>query len=82
MKRQTIDQAIRESVAEALPGLGDPDFDARLTSDLGLDSVQVMNMIMEIEDRLDISIPVNVLAEVHTLGQLGDQLEALKGGPS
>lgn len=77
MQRRTIDQAIRESLAEAIPELNEPSDDAELTSDLGLDSVQVMNLVMEIEDRLDISIPVNVLAEVRTLKQLGDQLEKL-----
>lgn len=79
MKRETIDQAIREAVAESLPELDQPDLDGELTSDLGLDSVQVMNMVMEIEDRLDVSIPVNVLGEVRTLRQLGDQLMMLTG---
>lgn len=72
-----IETAIREALATSLPELKDIDGDAGLTSDLGLDSVQIMNLVMEIEDRLDISIPVNVLSEVRTLNQLATQLEQI-----
>ncbi|MGK7295722.1 MAG: acyl carrier protein [Candidatus Wenzhouxiangella sp. M2_3B_020] len=77
--RQKVEQAIREAVDSALPELGRVDFDAALTSDVGLDSVQVMDLVMEIEDRLDVSIPVEVLAEVRTLNQLAARLEELEG---
>lgn len=76
--RTAIETAIRDALAESLPELKDIDGDAGLTNDLGLDSVQIMNLVMEIEDRLDVSIPVNVLAEVRTLNQLADQLEQLQ----
>jgi acyl carrier protein len=75
--RERVDAAIRESVAQALPELGDIDFDAELTSDIGLDSVQVMDLVMEIEDRLEVSVPVEVLAEVRTLDQLSQRLVAM-----
>jgi acyl carrier protein len=77
--RQKVEQAIREAVESALPDLGRVDFDAALTSDVGLDSVQVMDLVMEIEDRLDVSIPVEVLAEVTTLNQLAARLEEMEG---
>lgn len=77
--RQKVEQAIREAVDSALPELGRVDFDAALTSDVGLDSVQVMDLVMEIEDRLDVSIPVEVLAEVRTLNQLAARLEEMEG---
>lgn len=73
-----VETAIREALAESLPELKDIDGDAGLTSDLGLDSVQIMNLVMEIEDRLDISIPVNVLSDVRTLNQLADQLKKMQ----
>jgi acyl carrier protein len=41
-----------------------------IVNDLGLDSVAVMDFVMEIEDRLDISIPLDRVAEVETLGDL------------
>ena len=77
--RQKVDQAIREAVESALPELGHVDFDATLTGDVGLDSVQVMDLVMEIEDRLDVSIPVEVLAEVRTLNELAARLDAMTG---
>lgn len=72
-----VDQAIRNAVETALPQIDGIDFDAALTSDVGLDSVQVMDLVMEIEDELDISVPVEVLAEVQTLNQLADRLRSM-----
>ncbi len=48
-----------------------------LVSDLGLDSVQVLEMCTDLEDDLDVSIPVNRLGEVRTAGQLADLLQQL-----
>lgn len=73
----TIRRAIEAAVAASLPELGQVDFDAVLTSDVGLDSVQVMDLVMEIEDGLDISIPVEVLAEARTLNELAVRIEPL-----
>ncbi|WP_370456302.1 acyl carrier protein [Salinisphaera sp. Q1T1-3] len=42
----------------------------RLVDDMGLDSVQVMEVMMELEDRLDTSIPLNFLPDVETMDQL------------
>lgn len=41
-----------------------------LVEDLGVDSVQAMEFLMELEDRLDASIPMNILPEVHTVDDL------------
>lgn len=41
-----------------------------LTSDLTLDSFQVMEFLMEVEDELDVSIDMNQLADVHTVSDL------------
>lgn len=75
----SIERAIRDALATALPDLDNPDWDAALTNDVGLDSVQIMNLVMEIEDNLDLSVPVDVLAEVTTLNELGQRLHRLRG---
>jgi acyl carrier protein len=54
--------------------------DTNIVDGLGLDSVAVMDFVMEIEDRLDISVPLDRIAEVETLGDLVDTVRALKGG--
>jgi acyl carrier protein len=41
-----------------------------LTSDLTLDSFQVMEFLMEVEDELDIAVDVNSLSNVHTVSDL------------
>jgi acyl carrier protein len=41
-----------------------------IANDLGLDSVAVMDFVMEIEDRLNVSVPLDRIAEVQTLGDL------------
>jgi len=70
-------QAISLAFKRALPDHTLPDWDAGLTGDIGLDSVQIMNLVMEIEDELDVSVPVESLADVQTLNQLADQVSQL-----
>ncbi len=48
-----------------------------LVADLGLDSVEVMEMLEQIEDRFDISIPLNIIPEVRTVQDLNVQLQKL-----
>ena len=50
-----------------------------LTSELALDSMAVMNMVMAAEDAFDIALPVNMLAEVKTVGDLATQIEKRLG---
>ncbi|MDE1147192.1 MAG: acyl carrier protein [Azospirillaceae bacterium] len=53
--------------------------DTNITEGLGLDSVAVMDFVMEIEDALDISIPLDRIAEVKTIGDLITTAHDLKG---
>lgn len=41
-----------------------------LTADLNVDSVVIMDFVMEIEDKYDIDIPLNMMADIRTLGEL------------
>ncbi len=45
-----------------------------LVNDLGLESIKVMNLLMMLEDKLDISIPINILLNVRTPEQLLDAI--------
>lgn len=49
-----------------------------LASDLDLDSMKIMEVLLELEDRLDISIPQNILPDVRTLADLARELGKLR----
>ncbi len=51
-----------------------------LVSELGLDSLQVMQVLLKIEDQFDISIPLNNLPNIHTVKDLGQEIEMLLKG--
>jgi len=48
-----------------------------LANEVGLDSVKVMDLITQTEDHFDISIPLNILPDVRTLGDFAEQLQKL-----
>ena len=52
--------------------------DTVITKDLNVDSLAVMDMVMELEDRFDISIPMNVVAEIYTVDELADTILRLR----
>ena len=45
-----------------------------ISKDLTIDSLAVMDMVMELEDRFDVSIPMNAIAEIHTVDELADTI--------
>ncbi|EFN3313949.1 acyl carrier protein [Escherichia coli] len=48
--------------------------DSDLVNDLGLESIKVMDLLMMLEDRFDISIPINILLNVNPPAQLMETL--------
>jgi len=54
--------------------------DTMLASDLGIDSAQLMEVLLEVEDEFDISIPLNVLPNISTVDDLTAELDKLLGG--
>lgn len=52
------------------------DEDTDLVGDLGLDSLKVMDLLLEVEDEFDISIPLNALADVRTARDLAQEIHA------
>jgi len=47
---------------------------ADLARDLNLDSVNMMELLMELEDHYDVSIPLNTMADVSTIADLADRV--------
>jgi acyl carrier protein len=65
------------------------DLGSSVVEDTGLDSVSVMDFVMELEDEFDITIPLDQIAEVRTVGDLADAVQArsrvngvAEGGPT
>jgi acyl carrier protein len=54
--------------------------DTDITADLDLDSLAVMNLLMQIEEKFDISIPLNLIPEMRTVGDLVQVIEQLTEG--
>jgi len=48
-----------------------------LVADLGLDSLKVMKLVETVEDRFDISIPLNILPDVRTVSDFVLQIEKI-----
>jgi len=50
-----------------------------ITSELGLDSLKVMDLVVAVEDEFDISVPINALAEVRTVGDFAALIQKSTG---
>ena len=55
----------------------EPTLDSDLVADLGFDSLQVLEVIAELEDRFDISIPLNDVPATRTVAQVVAQVASL-----
>jgi acyl carrier protein len=61
---------INELISETLGRRVTISDNTNIVQDLGLDSLAVMNFCMALEDKFDISIPLDRIAEVRTIGDL------------
>lgn len=52
--------------------------DTSFATDLELDSLTVMDLVASIEDEYDIVLPLNLLPELETVGQVTDAVLRLK----
>jgi acyl carrier protein len=55
----------------------EPTLDSDLVADLGFDSLQVLEVIAELEDRFDISIPLNDVPATRSVAQVVAQVAQL-----
>ena len=53
-----------------------------LAADLNIDSVAAMDLVMEIEERFGVDIPINLLPDVVTAGDLEDLVRRQIAGRS
>ncbi len=75
--RQQVLQRLCDHLGRRAPDPAAIHPDVDLVQELGLDSVEVMDLLMEIEDEFDVSVPLNVLPEVRTPAQLATAISEL-----
>jgi acyl carrier protein len=79
----TAEQSVHEEIAAALSQVLNRKVEVqgstKVVEDLGMDSLAVMNFIMAIEDRYDISIPLDRVAQVETVDDLTRAIQQLGG---
>lgn len=51
--------------------------DTDIATDLEIDSVAILDLIMELEDSYDISFPMNLMSELRTVGDLVESVHKL-----
>ncbi|MEM8787928.1 MAG: phosphopantetheine-binding protein [Pseudomonadota bacterium] len=81
MTEVTSEDAVLQRVIELISAKVKPGIsvtpETRILADTNLDSVSVMDAVLELEDEFDITIPLNSLSEVETVEQLAGAVEAL-----
>lgn len=79
----TAEQTVHDEIAAALSQVLNRHVEilgsTKIVEDLGMDSLAVMNFIMAIEDRYDISIPLDRVAQVETVDDLTRAIQQLGG---
>ena len=72
---------IEEGVIDVLKKVSrrpiDPALHSDLVADLGFDSLQILEVVAELEDRFDISIPLNDVPTTRTVAQVVAQVAGL-----
>lgn len=73
-------EIVKDALARFVPPGKSIEKNLDLVGDLGLSSLQVLEIVTDIEDSLDISLPLNELPAVSTVDQLARLLETTSGG--
>ena len=78
---QPVSSAIEDGVRDILKQVSrrpiEPQLTSDLVADLGFDSLQILEVIAELEDRFDISIPLNDVPSIRTVAQVVAQVARL-----
>ena len=77
-EERNVEAEILEVLAKRVPVGIQVSAQTQIVRGLGLDSVAILDFIMDLEDRFDVSIPLDRVAEVQTIAELSRAIEALK----
>jgi acyl carrier protein len=76
---ENILQELKQMLRSFVPEGQDIHEDTDLVADLDLDSLKVMKILESVEDRFDISIPLNIMPDVRTVQDFVLQIQKLIG---
>jgi len=72
-------QEVTNKVSQFLEQIAGPDIqitpETNIAEELALDSVKVLDLLMELEDEFDVSVPLNLMADVQTVNDLVNLIE-------
>ena len=72
-------EEIKELVAESLgPNVEDLTEETSFSDDLNADSLDLFEMVMELEDKFEVKIPTEDLEKIKTIGDVKDYIEEHK----
>ncbi|WP_417728898.1 acyl carrier protein [Roseovarius sp.] len=78
---QDLEQEIMQTLFQRLAKFpiksGELTAETSLVADMSLDSINMMELLMEVEDTFDVSFPLNMMANVTTVQNLADQIKQL-----
>ena len=60
----------------------EPASDKELMADLGFDSLQILELVGELEDHFNIAVPLNSLTHIRTVGQIVAEVRTLASAES
>lgn len=72
-----IEQGVIDAIKTASRRPVEPELASELVADLGFDSLQVLDVIAELEGRFDISIPIEDVPATRTVAQVVGQVRRL-----
>jgi len=81
MTELVVDLTVREIGRAAEAVLGQPvtvSENTDIARDLSVDSLALMNIVMELEDKFDLSIPLDRMADIQTVGDLAALIDELR----
>ena len=77
------DQRVERDTIDILKRLSrrpvEPSGNCELLADLGFDSLQVLELVGELEEHFDIAVPLNSLTHIRTVGQIAAEVRRLVG---
>jgi len=76
-QRENYAVRLKELVNQLAEDGTEVDEDSDLVDDVGLSSIEIMELIEQLEDEYDISFPLNDLAEIRTITDMASELDRL-----